>query len=102
MVLKSERFMPAFGWRYCGIRLEGWNHRSPSLLLSGGNAPVTGFHSVIDSPDSVSRVAPPTSTMIAISPATDHSQTRKAVRSDILDVLVMKCWAGKPRSGRCA
>ena len=39
-------------------------------LSSGGKAPVTGFHSTIESPDSVSRVAPPTSTMIAISAAT--------------------------------
>ena len=31
--------------------------------------PVTGFHSTIESPDSVRRVAPPTSTMIAISAA---------------------------------
>ena len=35
--------------------------------------PVTGFHSTIDSPDSVRRVAPPTSTMIAISAAIESS-----------------------------
>ena len=40
--------------------------------------PVTGFHSTIDSPDSVSRVAPPTSTMIAISAATPASHQRTA------------------------
>jgi len=43
---------------------------------SGGNAPVTGFHSTIDNPDSVSRVAPPTSTMVAINTATAISHHR--------------------------
>src|SRR3569623_616959 len=36
--------------------------------------PVSGFHSVIDSPDSVSRVMPPTTTIAMIRPATNHSQ----------------------------
>ena len=40
--------------------------------------PVTGFHCVIESPDSVSRVAPPTSTMTAISAAMVVSQQRTA------------------------
>ena len=38
--------------------------------------PVTGFHSVIERPDSVRRVAPPTSTMAKTSAATKISQTR--------------------------
>jgi hypothetical protein len=42
-------------------------------VVSGGSVPVTGFHSTIDKPDSVSRVAPPTSTMIAIRAATENS-----------------------------
>ena len=37
-----------------------------------------GFHSVIDSPDSVSRVIPPTTTMATISPATAHSHRASA------------------------
>ena len=41
--------------------------------------PVTGFHSTIDSPNSVSRVAPPTSTMIAISAAIESSHHLTAV-----------------------
>ena len=42
--------------------------------MSGGTTPLTGFHSVIDSPDSVSRVIPPTTTIATISPATANSQ----------------------------
>ena len=54
---------------------------------TGGNAPETGFHSVIESPDSVRRVAPPTSTMIAISAATANSHHLTAR-------LCWACWAG--------
>ena len=36
------------------------------LRSSGGTTPVTGFHSTIDRPESVSRVAPPTSTIAKI------------------------------------
>ena len=53
------------------VGLEGL--RSIAAWLSGGSVPVTGFHSTIESPDSVSRVAPPTSTMMAISAAIDSS-----------------------------
>ena len=37
---------------------------------SGGKTPVTGFHSVIESPLSVSRVAPPTNTIASTNAAT--------------------------------
>ena len=37
---------------------------------SGGSTPITGFHSVIESPDSVSRVAPPTKTIASTNAAT--------------------------------
>ncbi len=43
--------------------------------------PVTGSHWVIERPDSVSRVAPPTSTMAKTSAATATSQTRTPVRA---------------------
>jgi hypothetical protein len=46
--------------------------------VNGGSAPVTGFHSTIESPDSVSRVAPPTKTMIAINSAIENSHQRTA------------------------
>ena len=45
---------------------------------SGGITPVTGFHSVIDRPDSVSRVAPPTTTIRNTSAATLQSQCATA------------------------
>ena len=44
--------------------------------------PVTGFHSTIDSPDSVSRVAPPTSTIANTSTATQASHTPTARDAD--------------------
>ena len=42
--------------------------------LSGGKAPVIGFHSVMDNPDSVSRVIPPTTTIANTRSATQSSQ----------------------------
>src|SRR6516162_11354140 len=47
---------------------------------SGGTTPVTGFHSTIDRPDSVSRVAPPTTTVTNIRAATASSHSRTARR----------------------
>ncbi|WP_430637361.1 hypothetical protein [Sphingomonas hankookensis] len=40
--------------------------------------PDSGFHSVIDSPDSVNRVIPPTTTIATISAATHQSQRATA------------------------
>ena len=51
-----------------------------------GMTPVTGFHCVIERPDSVSRVAPPTSTMRKTRAATATSQTRTAAVSKKLAV----------------
>ena len=70
-----------YGWlRPIGICQE----TAPVVRCSGSPvdvlAPVTGCHSVIDKPDSVSRVAPPTSTMAKISAATAKSHTRMAWR----------------------
>src|SRR5262245_15420081 len=42
--------------------------------------PVTGFHSVIERPESVSRVAPPTRVMATTRSATQESQSPKAPR----------------------
>ncbi len=47
---------------------------SQSASLSGGIAPSSGFHSVIESPDSVKRVAPPTTTIAKTRAATKNSQ----------------------------
>jgi hypothetical protein len=42
-------------------------------------APVTGCHSVIDSPEPVSLVSPPTSTISPIMPAMTNSQSATAL-----------------------
>ena len=47
---------------------------------SGGMTPVTGFHSTIERPDSVSRVAPPTVTVTKIRVATASSHSLMARR----------------------
>ena len=46
---------------------------------------MTGFHSTIDRPDSVSRVAPPTTTVTTIRAATTSSHTRMARRAGAED-----------------
>src|SRR5208282_1449966 len=56
------------------------NSACQAAALSGGSIPVTGRHSTIDRPDSVSLVAPPTSTMRKISAATESSHNRTARR----------------------
>src|SRR5258708_913057 len=78
MVLNSSRLMPRLSRSYCGMVLYFANSACQSASPSGGTAPVTGFHSTIESPDSVSRVAPPTSTMANTSEATHHSHTPTA------------------------
>src|ERR1700678_3365707 len=60
----------------------------------GGITPVTGFHWVIERPDSVSRVAPPTRTMRKTRPATAISQKRTAARTS---KLVVRAAAGALR-----
>src|SRR5262245_60379382 len=57
--------------------------------------PVTGFHSVIESPDSVNRVAPPTSTISAIMVATTTSQARTGRNEEV-------CFAGMALISRIA
>ena len=54
--------MPWLIWLYSGICWYFANSSCHSASLSGGMTPWIGFHSVIDRPESVSRVAPPTST----------------------------------------
>src|SRR5215217_295821 len=75
MALNSLRFMPRFSWVYCGICLYLANSDSQAGWDIGGTAPVTGFHSVIDRPEPVRRVAPPTTTMASTSTATAKSHT---------------------------
>src|SRR5258708_8502737 len=70
--------MPALCSRYCGMVLYLPNSACHAAASSGGITPVTGFHSTIDRPDSVSRVAPPTTTVTNIRAATATSHSRTA------------------------
>ena len=66
--------MPRLICEYSGICLYLAKASEQSTSESGGTMPATGFHSVIDRPESVKRVAPPTSTIAAIIAATTYSQ----------------------------
>ena len=61
--------MPWLRMRYCGVSRYLSNSTAQSPALSGGTTPVTGRHSVIESPEPVSRVAPPTATIATTSTA---------------------------------
>ena len=74
MVLNSCKLMAASSWRYCGF--PGTSRIRPASGDNGGTTPITGFHSTIESPDSVSRVAPPTTSVSTIKAATTMSQAR--------------------------
>src|SRR5262245_7639075 len=78
MVLNATRLMPALCCVYCGIAWYFSNSACHPASVSGGMTPVTGRHSTIDRPDSVSRVVPPTSTSAMTSAATAQSQSRIA------------------------
>src|ERR1700704_1812783 len=86
------------------------NSACQALSSSGGKTPVTGFHSTIDSPDSVSRVAPPTTRVTAISAATASSHSRRARgldrgSGDGAGMITVVAWKGadhiEPRSPAC-
>src|SRR5205809_6394996 len=78
MVLNSSRLIADWRSRYCGMILYLSNSACQAAASNGGKTPVTGFHSTIESPDSVSRVAPPTTRVTAISAATASSHSRRA------------------------
>src|SRR5215467_12773211 len=83
--------MPAFCSRYCGMVLYLSNSACHAGASRGGITPVTGFHSTIERPDSVSRVAPPTTTVTNIRAATasSHSRTvRRCVSEDRARLLM--------------
>src|SRR5215467_6787056 len=85
MILNSPRLIPALCSRYCGMVLYLSNSACHADASSGGTTPVTGFHSTIDRPDSVSRVAPPTTTVANIRAATASSHSRTARRRVSVD-----------------
>src|SRR5258707_5453629 len=78
MVLNSSRLIPGCRSLYCGMVLYLSNSACQARASSGGTTPVTGFHSTIDRPDSVSRVAPPTITIANTSAAIASSHSRIA------------------------
>ena len=75
--------MPRLSRSYCGMVLYLANSACQSASPSGGTTPVTGFHSVMDSPNSVTRVAPPTSTMANTRAATHHSHSPTARAAEV-------------------
>src|SRR5262245_58317034 len=82
--------MPRLSSRYCGMAWYLANSICHSACESGGRTPVTGFHSTIESPDSVSRVAPPTIRVSNII-AADTSSHSRIGRKRALDVLIGSC-----------
>src|SRR5215813_327919 len=104
MVLNSSRLIPALCSRYCGMALYFSNSACHADVSSGGTTPVTGFHSTIDRPDSVSRVAPPTTTVANIRAATASSHSRTARRRVSVDGarLVMGSFVCRQRGCKVA
>src|SRR6516162_8378822 len=78
MPLNSSKLIKEWTARYSGISLYLANTAAQSAAESGGTTPTTGFHSVIDSPDRVSRVMPPTTTIRKISAQQANSQAATA------------------------
>src|SRR5215470_10162582 len=75
MLLNSSKVIAKWTARYSGICWYFANSVVQSGADSGGTMPMTGFHSVIDSPDNVSRVTPPTTTIRKINPQQRKSHT---------------------------
>ena len=78
--------MPRLSRSYCGVPWYLANSACQSASESGGIAPVTGRHSVIDNPEPVSRVSPPTSTISAIMAAIDEQPERHSSIRAVTDV----------------
>src|SRR5215471_2615146 len=77
MLLNSSKLIAKWTARYSGICWYFANSVVQSAADSGGTMPMTGFHSVIDSPDNVSRVTPPTTTIKKINP--QHMKSHAAI-----------------------
>src|SRR5229473_3603013 len=80
MVLKSSMLIQEWTSWNCGISRYLANSACHAASLKGGRMPDIGCHSVIDSPDSVSLVTPPSTTMTRIIAAQTRSQTAMARR----------------------
>src|SRR5438874_13564128 len=85
--------MPALSSRYCGICRYFSNSAAQLAAESGGRMPVTGCHSVIDSPESVSRVMPPMTTIAKIIAQQPSSQIATARTGAAVSALSSPRWA---------
>src|SRR5580704_7533965 len=83
--------MPALSSRYCGMCWYCSNSAVQAVADSGGRMPVTGCHSVVDRPDSVSLVMPPITTMAKIMPQHTSSQTATARRPVVAMIAAGAC-----------
>ena len=80
MLLNSASDMPLLTSRYSGVCRYFSNTVCQSASESGGTVPTSGCHSTIESPEWVSRVTPPTTTIAATASA--HTRSHVAtVRS---------------------
>ena len=66
MNLKSDNVKWELRYLYCAICLYFSKAVFQSCSFIGGKAPMTGFHSVIDRPDPVNLVMPPSNTWMII------------------------------------
>src|SRR5215831_3798091 len=91
--------------RYSGTFWYLANSAAQSVGESGGTMPISGFHSVIERPERVSRVMPPTTTIRKISPQqrNSHAAIGPGLRSDAASIAapelaVVAAVIGKIRS----
>ena len=97
--LNSPTVMPLLTISYCGICWYLANSSCHSTSPIGGMTPWIGFHSVIERPEPVRRVAPPTTIMAMTIRITAPSQMRISARSRCLSRTGARCavpFAAKP------
>src|SRR2546423_11790161 len=87
MLLNSSKLIAKWTAWYSGICWYFANSAAQSAADSGGTMPIIGFHSVIDRPDRVSRVIPPTTTIRKINPQQKKSQAATGRRPTSSAVL---------------
>src|SRR6516164_5840166 len=73
--LNSSSVIVKWTTRYSGICWYFVNSAAQSEAVSGGTTPMIGFHSVIDRPERVRRVMPPTTTIAKIMAQQTNSHT---------------------------
>src|SRR6478752_7544600 len=98
MNLKLARVKSVLSIRYWGVCWYFSNSVNQPCSFNGGNAPVTTFHSVIESPEPVNRVIPPSITWInnITTPVTIQALThRLAFSFSTFEIMVAKVQAKK-------